>query len=591
MRNQKINWQNVVGGCNINSDKHRHWHETVFVIGAALPKNKIMSSEFHAYKRRWIYLFVACLVNFSNGNTWITYAPITFQTNDFYGNSNAALLFNLIFMALSIPVGFLSCWWTDRYGLRSAILASVFQFHIGAWTNFIGNVIRVAGSGEWFSKNVRFPMAFTGQAVAAFAQPFVMFLPTKLAAFWFPPDQRVIANTLSSMSNPIGIAVMYSISPLIVNESHPNAFPLLASLNVLPSKIDHPKLEKPILTKISSGDLRVPPAMMLSSFSFSCLRNENLKFCIALAIRFQTGVCAGLATVTAVFTLFITRSKPPTPVAASRDSEVEVPGFLEGVKLCARSKTYWVLAVCLGGGVGLFNALYNNLQPALCVLGYSASFSGGMGTLLIMSGLVGAAITGIYVDMTGQFEKTMKVSFLLAGIAACSLAVSINYEAMQGWVVASIFLFGAFGFAIYPIGLEMGSEDIVHVLQYRVCQSTRSSEAKFFLPFLLKLGESPSTGIASFFSQVQGVIYVILTNIFVGQPDAHELAVQTCVDKNSNLKTVVTWSVPFLIWAGGVCLLIILFVGLFWPKYKRRDYEAQAKRDVCGSVSTYEERF
>nr|CDJ87073.1 major facilitator superfamily transporter [Haemonchus contortus] len=123
-------------------------------------------------------------------------------------------------MALSIPVGFLACWWSDRFGLRSA-------FHIGAWTNLLGNVIRVVGSGEWFPKNARFPVAFIGQTVAAIAQPFVMFLPTKLAAYWFPQDQRVIANTLSSMSNPIGIAVMYSFAPLIVNESHPHAFFLL----------------------------------------------------------------------------------------------------------------------------------------------------------------------------------------------------------------------------------------------------------------------------------------------------------------------------------------------------------------------------
>ncbi|KIH68334.1 transporter, major facilitator family protein [Ancylostoma duodenale] len=446
-----------------------------------------MSAEFRAYKRRWIYLFVACLQQITSAKslqTWITYAPITFYTNDFYGNANAALLFNVIFMALSIPVGFLACWWTDRFGLRSA-------FHIGAWTNFAGNVIRVAGSGQWFSKDVRFPLAFTGQTVAAFAQPFVMFLPTKLAAFWFPPDQRVIANTLSSMANPIGIAVMYSVAPLIVNESHPNAFPLLA--------------------------------------------NRLMWW-------------------------------PPTPVAASRDSEIEVPPFWEGVKTCFRSKTYWVLAVCLGGGVGLFNALYNNLQPSLCVMGYSPSFDGGMGTLLIMSGLVGAAISGLYVDKTGEFEKTMKFSFLLAGIAACSLAISINYEGMEGWVVASIFLFGAFGFAIYPIGLEMGVEATFPV------------------------AEATSTGLIIMIGQIQGVIYVILTNVFVGKPDPHQLAIQTCVDKNSNLKTVVTWTVPFLIWAGCVCLLIILFVILFWPKYKRREYEANRAKIKNSTVSPEQEK-
>uniref|UniRef100_A0A183G1H9 MFS domain-containing protein n=1 Tax=Heligmosomoides polygyrus TaxID=6339 RepID=A0A183G1H9_HELPZ len=264
-----------------------------------------------------------------------------------------------------------------------------------------------------------------------------------------------------------------------------------------------------------------------------------------------------LAGVTVLFALFIRRSKPPTPSAASHDDGIEIPGFLQGVKLCFRSKTYWILAVCLGGGVGLFNALYNNLQPALCVMGYSLSFSGGMGTLLIMSGLVGAAISGLYVDKTGKFEQTMKFSFLLAGVAACSLAVSINYEGQEGWVVASIFLFGAFGFAIYPIGLEMGVEATFPV------------------------AEATSTGLIIMIGQIQGVIYVILTNVFVGKPDPHQLAVQTCVDKNSGLKGVVTWSVPFLIWSGCVCTLIISFVILFWPKYKRREYEAsQAGRVI-----------
>ncbi|KJH42546.1 transporter, major facilitator family protein [Dictyocaulus viviparus] len=442
-----------------------------------------MASEFHAYKRRWIYLFAVCLVNFSNGNTWITYAAITFYTNEFYGNKNAALLFCVIFMALSIPVGLLACWWTDRFGLKSA-------FHIGALTNFIGNAIRFAGSGVWFSKSIRFPLAFAGQTVAAFAQPFVMFLPTKLAAYWFPRDQRVIANTLSSMSNPIGIAVMYSISPLLVRDSRPAAFAIL------------------------------------------------------------TGVCASLAAISVCFGLFVTRSVPPTPVSASRNSDIKIPSFIEGVKRCLRSKMYWVLAICLGGGVGLFNGLYNNLQPALCTMGYSASFNGGMGTLLIVSGLVGAVISGMYVDKTGKFEQTMKLAFLMAGIAACSLTISINYESVESWVTASIFFFGACGFAIYPIGLEMGVE------------------------VTFPVAETTSTGLIVMIGQIQGIIYVILTNMFVGKPNNHQLALQTCTNDDSNLNTVVTWSVPFMIWCGCVWILIILFVAFFWPNYRRRDYEA-----------------
>uniref|UniRef100_A0A1I7WLA0 MFS domain-containing protein n=1 Tax=Heterorhabditis bacteriophora TaxID=37862 RepID=A0A1I7WLA0_HETBA len=237
-----------------------------------------MSTDYKVYQRRWLYLFVACLVNFSNGNTWISYAAITFYTNDFYGNNNATLLFNIIFMALSIPVGFLACWWTDRFGLRSATGCCAFRLH---------QVVSVS-IRDFFSHYTLFNN------------------------FFF---------------------------------SH----------------------------------------LLYRRFNLHSLHN-------------------------------------------------------------------------LGGGVGLFNVLYNNLQPALCVKGYFPTFNGLMGTLLIMSGLIGSAITGIYVDKTGKFEQTMKISFLCAGLAACSLAISINYENVAWWIIISIFFFGVFAFAIYPIGLEMGVE-------------------------------------------------------------------------------------------------------------------------------------
>ncbi|CAI5454749.1 unnamed protein product [Caenorhabditis angaria] len=425
------------------------------------------NEEYRVYSKRWIYLLASCMIQFSNGNTWITYAAITFYTNDYYANNNAALLFNVIFMVLSIPVGFLACWWIDKFGLRSA-------YHIGVWSNFIGNVIRLVASGSFIEPNLRFPIAFTGQAVAAFAQPFVMFLPTKLAAYWFADNERALANTLASMSNPIGIAVMYSIAPVFVNRTTPDNF-----------------------------------------------FNMNIAVTIVAII----------------------------PQHLQRDSDVQAPPFFEGVKRCFRSRTFIILGICLGGGVGLFNALYNNLQPALCVKGYDPTFNGGMGSLLIGSGLVGAAVSGIIVDKWGQFERVMKIAFCIAGVAGASLAICINYENVQWWVIASIFVFGAGGFSVFPIGLEMGVEATFPV------------------------AEATSTGLIIMIGQVQGVFFVIMTNLAVGKPTPHDLAIQTCVDANQNINTVLTWKWPFLIWLICLCILIVLFVIFFWPKYKRRNYE------------------
>lgn len=111
----------------------------------------------------------------------------------------------------------------------------------------------------------------------------------------------------------------------------------------------------------------------------------------------------------------------------------------------------------------------------------------------------------------------MKVSFCIAGVAASSLAISINYENEEWWVALTIFVFGAAGFSIYPIGLEMGVEATFPV------------------------AEATSTGLIIMIGQVQGVLYVLLTNLAVGKPTPHDLAIQTCVDRNDQLHTVLTW--------------------------------------------------
>lgn len=100
---------------------------------------------------------------------------------------------------------------------------------LGAAFNLVGNLLRVFGSLSFIDKTNRFYITLLGQCVAAIAQPFIMYLPTKLAAYWFPDSQRAIANTLGSMANPLGIAVMYATSNLFVNDSHRDAFVLLVS--------------------------------------------------------------------------------------------------------------------------------------------------------------------------------------------------------------------------------------------------------------------------------------------------------------------------------------------------------------------------
>uniref|UniRef100_A0AC34R2X3 Major facilitator superfamily (MFS) profile domain-containing protein n=1 Tax=Panagrolaimus sp. JU765 TaxID=591449 RepID=A0AC34R2X3_9BILA len=418
--------------------------------------------------------------------TWITFAPISYHTKNFYDNSNAPMFYNAVFMVVSIPVGFIAMWTLDKFGVRSGCL-------LGSFVNLAGNLLRVLGSIPSIHPSTRFFIVLLGQTIAAGAQPFILFLPTKLAAFWFPENQRAIANTIGSMSNPLGIAAMYASSSLFVNDSHPDAF------------------------------------LLLTSF------------------------VAAVALIPAVLSLGVTSSIPPTPASASTAQDEPSLPFSQGMKRALKSKSFLILAVSLGGGVGLFNALYNNLQPALCVKGYSDTFSGIMGALLILSGLFGSALSGIYVDKTKKFEQTMKCCFCVAGLCASSLTISLQHENVEWWIALSIFGFGAFGFAIYPIGLELGVE-----VTYPVAEAT-------------------SSGLLIMIGQIQGVIYVFLTFIFTRQASLHEMKIQTC-SSSTDPNDVQNWLYAFIAWNGVIAVLIILFVSLFWPKYKRMQYEQGKSR-------------
>jgi FLVCR family MFS transporter 7 len=374
----------------------------------------------------------------------------------------------------------------------------------------LGNAFRLLGSAEFLSAQWRFYIAIVGQILAGSAQPFIMYLPTKLASFWFAESERVIANTLGSMSNPIGVATAYSLGPLVVNGTHSRAFLLL------------------------------------------------------------NGIVSAVACVGALLSLGVTSSHPPIAPSSSssqmNNGTLSLREFYANVKSALSSGPFLVLFFALGSGVGLFNAVYNNLQPALCVKGYSNAFAASMGSLMIVCGLIGSALFGIFVDKTRLFEETMKICLCIASVAASSLLVALQYESQQWWIALSIGAFGAFGFAIYPIGLEIGVE------------------TTFPVP------EATSTGLLIIMGQVLGVIYVVLTSLLTTSATAHEMSVQTCISPGTPGQSgtnVTDWKYGFIAWTSIVAVTAVAFTGAFWPKYKRLQYETEASaRRITERVAT-----
>ena len=59
-------------------------------------------------------------------------------------------------------------------------------------------------------------VTWTGQALCAIAQPFLMGVPPRLAAVWFPADEVSTATAIGVFGNQLGVAFGFIIPPLII---------------------------------------------------------------------------------------------------------------------------------------------------------------------------------------------------------------------------------------------------------------------------------------------------------------------------------------------------------------------------------------
>ena len=177
---------------------------------------------------RWFVLITFLFGSMSNAMAWLTFAPVPFDTAEYYGITvNQVDLFSVIFMVVSIPVGILCIYLVDKIGLRlSLYCAMVF--------NTTGTVLRWVtlfhdGTNDKNCKNVSvtddtwlcpapewsYTVAVVATGITALGQPFILVTPTKLAAQWFPSDQRLLANGIASLSNPLGIMMASLLAPLL----------------------------------------------------------------------------------------------------------------------------------------------------------------------------------------------------------------------------------------------------------------------------------------------------------------------------------------------------------------------------------------
>ncbi|MGB9669084.1 MAG: MFS transporter [Anaerolineales bacterium] len=159
-------------------------------------------SEFKVYGYRWVILLAFMLAVAFNQLLWITFAPITGRAAQYYHVSDLSIgILSMSFMIAYLVVSIPASWVIDTYGFRVAV-------GIGAALTGIFGLMRGLVASNY-------TMVLIAQIGIAIGQPFILNAVTKVAARWFPLQERATAAGFGSLAIYLGILVGMALTPAI----------------------------------------------------------------------------------------------------------------------------------------------------------------------------------------------------------------------------------------------------------------------------------------------------------------------------------------------------------------------------------------
>lgn len=159
-------------------------------------------STFKVYGIRWVMLSVYMLLVAVNQLLWITFAPITGDATRYYGVSDLQIgILSMCFMIVYVVVSIPASWMIDKYGIRKGVgIGAVFTGVFGLLRGFAGT---------------DYNLLLMAQIGIAMGQPFILNAITKLAACWFPIEERATASGLGTLAMYIGILAGMTLTPYL----------------------------------------------------------------------------------------------------------------------------------------------------------------------------------------------------------------------------------------------------------------------------------------------------------------------------------------------------------------------------------------
>ncbi|XP_019868184.2 uncharacterized MFS-type transporter C09D4.1 isoform X2 [Aethina tumida] len=353
--------------------------------------------DIKTYRKRWLILFIYVLYSAVNSFQWMEYCIIENVVMDYYKVSSIAVDWtSIIYMAfypvLVVPVSFI----VDRYGLRVAAL-------IGGLGTTLGVAIKV------FSINPSlFSVVLVGQAIGSVAQVFVLCLPSKIAAVWFPPNEISTSCSLGIFGTQLGFALGFIVPSALV-KMHSDSDEIGSGLKIL------------------CWGLTI--FMMPVSFAILHWFQKEPKL-------------------------------PPSTIQFEerKKSAKKFKEFLSSFRNLLTDRGFLLHMTAYGINVAVFSSLGTFLnQFVLYYLPEAESQIGCMGFTMVVVGMVGSIVFGFILDKTRKYKESTLIIYVSCAISVIAFLFALEKRS-QFLVYVSLALLGFFTNAYMPVGFEFAVE-------------------------------------------------------------------------------------------------------------------------------------
>ncbi|XP_011926293.1 PREDICTED: feline leukemia virus subgroup C receptor-related protein 2 isoform X3 [Cercocebus atys] len=318
-------------------------------------------------RRRWAVVLVFSCYSMCNAFQWIQYGSINNIFMHFYGVSAFAIdWLSMCYMLTYIPLLLPVAWLLEKFGLRTIALTGSALNCLGAWVK-LGSL-----------KPHLFPVTVVGQVICSVAQVFILGMPSRIASVWFGANEVSTACSVAVFGNQLGIAIGFLVPPVLV-----------------PNVEDRDKL--------------------------------------AYHISIMFYIIGGVATLLLILVFIVFKEKPKYPPSRAQSLSYALTSpdasYLGSIAQLFKNLNFVLLVITYGLNAGAFYAL-STLLNRMVIWHYPGEEvnAGRIGLTIVIAGMLGAVISGIWLDRSKTYNFFM-TGYLPLGF---EFAAELTYPESEG---------------------------------------------------------------------------------------------------------------------------------------------------------------